>query len=889
METTSAPPPPPLIIIRRLCGILGKAALCLMLFLMAGETIAQTTTLVSNTSLPSESFGANSRFATKFTTGANSTGYTISSVSLALSTVPGTLTVSIRDGSGTDPGTVVATLSNPDALAANSVNTFTAPKNTMLAASTTYFLVAEPKGSTGVDVIGTYTETGETGWSIANESRWGDDSYTKTNAILRFSINGQAGIAPPAPTGFTVTSGNAQVALNWADPSNSDITKYQFRQGTGTTITWDSWTDITNSDATTTTHTITGLTNGTEYSFQVRAVAGSLDGTESSTVTATPMVPPVVSIARQGNAAVTEGADVIFRVTASRTVTTDLKVNLSVAEAAGSDFIASNNKGMKMVMIPASSGSVTYTVATEDDNMDESNGSVTVTVANGTGYTVGSPSSAMVIINDDDATPSITSLATANVAEGTTDVLTVMANDPDAGAVIRYSISGGADRGLFTIGETSGALTFTTAPDFEGASADGDDNYEVIVTASDGENSVMQTITVTVTDMNEPPVIAPQTFSVTENTAAGTTVGTVAATDEDAGDNLTYSVTAGNVGNAFVINENTGVITVAGTIDHETIPAYTLTVQVSDGDLSASAAVTINVTNINDNSPMITSPATASVVENTTAVLTVMADDADAGTTLTYAISAGADSVRFSLNQDTRALAFKTAPDFETPSDQGGDNDYEVIVTVSDGTNNAMQTITVTVTDVNEPPVINSEATASVVEGTTTVLTVTATDADAGTTLMYSISGGADAALFTINANSGALTFITAPDFEGSSADGDDDYEVEVTVSDGTNSVTQIITITVTNDPADDILGLPEAEGIRLYPNPAADHFTLTGTSGLLRRVALISTAGKLVRTYSASKNGAYNTSGLSEGIFFVIMESNEGRRYAGRIVIRRQ
>ena len=312
METTSAPPPPPpCIIIRRLCGILGKAALCLMLFLPAGETTAQTTTLVSNTSLPSQFFSASSRYATKFTTGANSTGYTISSVGLALrsSNASGTITVSIRDGSGKDPGSVVAALSGPDALAANSVNTFTAPENTMLAASTTYFLVAEPKDGIGVDLINIYTETGETGWSIANESRWGDDSYTKITTILRFSVSGT--INPPtSPTGVTATAGDGQVTLSWSNPGDGNISKYQYHLRIGDTgNNWRGWTNISGSNANTVSHTVTGLTNGQIYTFVVRAFIGSRAGPESSYVFATPMAPPGVTI-NPTSLAVTEGGAV---------------------------------------------------------------------------------------------------------------------------------------------------------------------------------------------------------------------------------------------------------------------------------------------------------------------------------------------------------------------------------------------------------------------------------------------------------------------------------------------------------------------------------------------------------------------------------------------------
>ena len=350
--------------------------------------------------------------------------------------------------------------------------------------------------------------------------------------------------------------------------------------------------------------------------------------------------------------------------------------------------------------IDQSTGDLTFKTApdfetpgsADNDNIYE----VIVTASDGTNNTAQTITVTVTNVNDNN--PMLAPTATKSVAENTTDVLTVTATDEDAGTTLTYTITAGADSAQFRINQNNGALTFKTAPDFESASADGDDDYEVIVTVSDGTNSVMQTITVTVTDVNEPPIIAAQTFSITENAAAGTTVGTVATTDEDA-DNLTLSITAGNVGNAFAINENTGVITVAGTIDHETTPTYTLTVQVSDGDLSATAAVTINVTNENDNSPMITSPTTASVVEGTTEVLTITATDADTGTTLTYSITGGADRALFSINETSGALTFATAPDFEMPGDQGSDNEYILEVTASDGTSSVMQTITITVTD----------------------------------------------------------------------------------------------------------------------------------------------------------------------------------------------
>ena len=109
----------------------------------------------------------------------------------------------------------------------------------------------------------------------------------------------------------------------------------------------------------------------------------------------------------------------------------------------------------------------------------------------------------------------------------------------------------------------------------------------------------------------------------------------------------------------------------------------------------------------------------------------------------------------------------------------------------------------------NVAPVITSDgggATASVdvAENTTTVTTVTATDAD-GDPLTFSLSGGTDQAFFSIDGNSGLLTFDAAQDFETpADGNGDNVYEVEVTVSDGNGGTDiQLISVTVTdaNDP----------------------------------------------------------------------------------------
>ncbi|MCF7674158.1 MAG: tandem-95 repeat protein, partial [Akkermansiaceae bacterium] len=99
---------------------------------------------------------------------------------------------------------------------------------------------------------------------------------------------------------------------------------------------------------------------------------------------------------------------------------------------------------------------------------------------------------------------------------------------------------------------------------------------------------------------NGAPVANDATFAVAEDTTIGASVGTVVATDPDAGDTLTYAITAGNDG-SFAIDANTGDITTAAALDYETIASYALTVSATDaGGLSDAASVIITVINRNE-------------------------------------------------------------------------------------------------------------------------------------------------------------------------------------------------------------------------------------------------------------------------------------------------
>ena len=131
--------------------------------------------------------------------------------------------------------------------------------------------------------------------------------------------------------------------------------------------------------------------------------------------------PPAVSVA--AGSGVIEGGDAVFTVTADRAVDADLAVTLTVSEAAGSDFVAAADEGAKTVTILAGKTSATLTVKTEDDRADEPDGSVTATLAAGSGYTVASSpkDAASVAVADNDAaggTLPVLSVESKSVQEG---------------------------------------------------------------------------------------------------------------------------------------------------------------------------------------------------------------------------------------------------------------------------------------------------------------------------------------------------------------------------------------------------------------------------------------------------------------------------------------
>jgi hypothetical protein len=344
-----------------------------------------------------------------------------------------------------------------------------------------------------------------------------------------------------------------------------------------------------------------------------------------------------------------------------------------------------------------------------------------------------------------------------NSATGTV-VGIVSASDVDAGDTLGYTITAGNTGGTFRIDLATGRITVndSTLLDFE---TNPDWTLTVRVTDAGGLSDTT-TVTVNLVNVNETPDLPPVTFSSPENSATGTTVGTVSASDLDAGDTLSFAITAGNAGGTFAIDAATGQITVSNPslLDFESTPAWMLTVRVTDtGGLSDSAAVTINLTNVNE-TPIVL-PASLSLAENSAAssvVGTVSASDVDAADVLGFAITSGNTGGTFAIDTSTGQVTVSNPSllDFETSPV------WILIVRVTDATGLFdSAAVTINLTNVNETPDV-LPATFGLVENSTAgtlVGAVTASDVDLGDVLSHAISAGNSSGAFAIDSATGQI------------------------------------------------------------------------------------------------------------------------------------
>lgn len=310
-----------------------------------------------------------------------------------------------------------------------------------------------------------------------------------------------------------------------------------------------------------------------------------------------------------------------------------------------------------------------------------------------------------ITVSDQNDPPVITSASTASFQEnGTGTAYTITATDPN-GDGITFTLGSSNDEALFNI--VNNLVAFNTSPDFESPSdANADNAYiiEVIATDSVG-NSASQLVTINVTDdptdITAPVISGSSSISAQENTTTTSTIlETFTATG---GGTLSWSLTGADAAN-FSINSS-GELTFSSSPDFEnpadanTDNSYDVTVNVSNQAGSDTLAVAVSVTDDtadNPIAPQISGPSTATFQENGTGAVATYT--IQAGTTpITFSLS-GTDAARFSISS-SGVVTFNSPPDYESPTDSGSNNVYNLTVTASNAGGSTSTPLTVTVTN----------------------------------------------------------------------------------------------------------------------------------------------------------------------------------------------
>ena len=374
--------------------------------------------------------------------------------------------------------------------------------------------------------------------------------------------------------------------------------------------------------------------------------------------------------------------------------------------------------------------------------------------------------------------PVITSAAAFTSPENRSLVATITATDANANP-LTYAIAGGADAALFTIDAQTGLLRFVSNP-----------NYEAPADA--GANNVYD-LTVSVSDGIAPPVTQAITVSVTDRAENGSGSNVFSSTDEpptivttDQGDyELGMRFTANAAGSITELRY------FRGAADANDTDTRVLNLWNAAGVLLGS--VTVSSTPGESGWQVGALSAPIAIEAGATYVVSY-------GTTQNYAATANYFNTAHSGPDGV--LTAGVASGVFAAGAPG------VFPTASFNATNYWADVTFVPTIVNNSaPVITSGAAFTSPENQLIVRTITATDANANA-LTYAIADGADAELFTIDAQTGLLRFVSAPDYEApADAGANNVYDLTVSVSDGiAPAVNQAITVSVT-DRAEDGIG----------------------------------------------------------------------------------
>ena len=319
-----------------------------------------------------------------------------------------------------------------------------------------------------------------------------------------------------------------------------------------------------------------------------------------------------------------------------------------------------------------------------------------------------------VQVTDMPEPPTLTGDQAIEVAENSTGSLATYSAIASEGSVITWRLSG-ADASRFSI--TNQVLSFASTPDYDSpVDSDGDNVYHVTVQASAGSLTAELAVTVTVTNLVDDFRIEPVTSDEDRGPASDAITQTYLENETSAvasyhavepqGDNIEWSLD-GDDSHLFSITD--GVLSFESSPDYESSQDsdgdnnYAVTVQANDGTETVSLDVTVQVADVNEPFTLTGASSADYAEQGTGSVATYTGVDPE-GAAITWSLS-GVDGGHFSI--DGGVLSFSSRPDYEEPSDSNSENVYAVTVEASDGMYSDSIDLSVTVTDIQEVPVIN--------------------------------------------------------------------------------------------------------------------------------------------------------------------------------------
>ncbi|WP_348256328.1 cadherin domain-containing protein [Leptolyngbya sp. PL-A3] len=569
------------------------------------------------------------------------------------------------------------------------------------------------------------------------------------------------------------------------------------------------------------------------YSFNVVATdaAGNASAPRAVVVSVTNVDEVAPTITSVGTGSVAENAAVSTVIYTATATDTDF--------APGTQSITYSLSGTDAVLLNINSSTGVVTLKNSADFETRSSYSFNVLATDAAGNASAPRAVVVSVTNVDEVAPTITSGATGSINENVpagTVIYTATATDSaDISAGVTFSLSG-ADAGLLEINPTTGAVGLKSGANYEAKNS-----YSFTVLASDGVTpATSKDVTISVNNLDEvaPTITSGTTSFVDENAAAGALIYTATATDADFApgtESITYSL-SGTDAALLNIDPATGAVTLKDAANYEVKASYSFSVIATDaaGNVSEPKAVTVNVNNLDEVAPTITSGDGVAITENAAAgalIYTATATDTDfaPGTeSITYSLS-GTDAALLNIDPATGAVTLKDAANYEVKASYS----FSVIATDAAGNASEPKAVTVDVNNLDEvAPTITSGDGVAITENaavSTVIYTATATDTDfaPGTeSITYSLSG-TDAALLNIDPATGAVTLKDAANYEAKTS-----YSFSVIATDAAGNASEPKAVTVDVNNLDEVAPtITSGDGVAINENAAAGALIYTATA----------------------------------------------------------